>query len=45
MTAWTADAFAEQMWITRRETTSVDTMPASYGGTALVLGAGLRYTR
>lgn len=42
--AWAADAFAEHMWITRRETTSVDTMPASYGGTALVLGAGLRYT-
>lgn len=43
--AWTADAFAEHMWIMRRDTTSIDTMPASYGGTALVLGAGLRYTR
>jgi long-chain fatty acid transport protein len=43
--AWSADAFAEQMWILRRDTTSVDTMPASYGGTALVLGAGVRYTR
>jgi long-chain fatty acid transport protein len=43
--AWSADAFAEHMWIMRRETTSIDTMPASYGGTALVLGAGLRYTR
>lgn len=43
--AWTADAFAEHMWLMRRETTSVDTMPASYGGTALVLGAGLRYSR
>jgi long-chain fatty acid transport protein len=42
--AWSADAFAEQMWILRRDTTSVDTMPASYGGTALVLGAGVRWT-
>jgi long-chain fatty acid transport protein len=42
--SWTADAFAEQMWILRRDTTSVDTMPASYGGTAVVLGAGVRWT-
>lgn len=42
--AWTADVFAEQMFLLRRETTSVDTMPASYGGSALVLGAGLRWT-
>ena len=42
--AWSADAFAEQMWILRRDTTSVDTMPASYGGTALVLGVGVRWT-
>jgi long-chain fatty acid transport protein len=41
--AWTADAFAEHMWLLRRDTTSVDTMPASYGGTALVLGAGVRW--
>src|SRR5439155_9079386 len=40
--AWTADAFAEHMWLLRRDTTSVDTMPASYGGTAIVLGAGVR---
>jgi hypothetical protein len=32
------------MWLLRRETTSVDTMPASYGGTAIVLGAGVRWT-
>ena len=42
--AWTADVFGEHMWILRRDTTSVDTMPASYGGTALVLGAGVRWT-
>lgn len=42
--AWTADVFGEHMWITRRDTTSVDTMPASYGGTALVIGAGVRWT-
>jgi long-chain fatty acid transport protein len=42
--AWTADGFAEHMWILRRDTTSVDTMPASYGGTAIVLGAGVRWT-
>jgi long-chain fatty acid transport protein len=42
--AWTADLFGEQMWILRRDTTSVDTMPASYGGTALVIGAGVRWT-
>ena len=43
--AWSADAFAEQMWILRRDTTSVDTMPASYGGTAVVFGLGVRWTR
>jgi long-chain fatty acid transport protein len=42
--AWAADLFAEQMWLLRRETTSVDTMPASYGGTAMVVGAGLRWS-
>lgn len=42
--AWTADGFAEHMWLLRRDTTSVDTMPASYGGTAIVLGAGVRWT-
>jgi long-chain fatty acid transport protein len=42
--AWSADAFAEHMWLLRRDTTSVDTMPASYGGTALVVGAGVRWT-
>jgi long-chain fatty acid transport protein len=42
--AWSADLFGEQMWLLRRQTTSVDTMPASYGGSAMVLGAGLRWT-
>jgi long-chain fatty acid transport protein len=42
--AWTADAFAEQMWLMSRHTTSVDTMPASYGGSAIVVGAGVRWT-
>ena len=41
---WAADIFGEHMWLLRRDTTSVDTMPASYGGTALVLGAGVRWT-
>ena len=47
--AWSADAFAEHLWILRRETTSPEasptTMAASYGGRALVLGVGLRFTR
>ncbi len=43
--AWTADAFGEVMEILRRQTTSADTMPASYGGTAVILGAGVRWTR
>lgn len=42
--AWTADLFAERMWLLRRDTTSPETMAASYGGTALVLGAGVRFT-
>jgi len=42
--AWSADVFAEHMWLLRRETTNVETMPASYGGTAIVLGAGVRFT-
>jgi long-chain fatty acid transport protein len=42
--AWTADVFGEHMWLMRRDTTSIDTMPASYGGTAIVLGAGVRWT-
>jgi long-chain fatty acid transport protein len=42
--AWAADLFAEQMWLLRRDTTSIDTMPASYGGTAMVVGAGVRWT-
>ena len=44
-TEWTVDAFAERMWLARRDTTSTDTMPASYGGSAIVLGAGVRWTR
>jgi long-chain fatty acid transport protein len=42
--AWSIDAFGERMWLLRRDTTSTDTMPASYGGTALVVGAGVRWT-
>ncbi len=41
--AWSVDAFAEHMWLLRRETTSTETMPASYGGAAIVLGAGVRW--
>jgi len=39
---WAADVFGERMWLLRRDTTSTDTMPASYGGTAIILGAGVR---
>jgi len=42
--AWTADAFAEQMWLLTRQTTSMDTMPATFGGSAIVVGAGVRWT-
>ena len=42
--AWSADVFGERMWILRRATTSIDTMPATYGGSAFVFGAGLRWT-
>lgn len=42
--AWSADIFAEHMWLLRRETTSTETMPASYGGTAIVVGAGIRFS-
>ncbi|MDB4956151.1 MAG: Long-chain fatty acid transport protein [Myxococcales bacterium] len=41
--AWSADLFGEHMWLLRRDTTSTDTMPASYGGSAIVLGAGVRW--
>ncbi len=42
--AWSADLFAEHMWLLRRTTTSTETMPASYGGDAIVVGAGVRWT-
>jgi long-chain fatty acid transport protein len=42
--SFAGDVFGEHMWILRRDTASPDTMAASYGGTALVLGAGLRWT-
>jgi long-chain fatty acid transport protein len=42
--AWSADLFAEHMWLLRRETTNTETMAASYGGTAVVLGAGVRWS-
>lgn len=42
--AWNADVFGEHLWILRRETTSVDTMPASYGGRAVFVGVGIRWT-
>ena len=40
---WSADLFAEHMWLLRRETTNIDSMAASYGGTAIILGAGVRW--
>jgi long-chain fatty acid transport protein len=42
--SFAGDVFGEHMWILRRDTASPDTMAASYGGTAIVLGAGLRWT-
>jgi long-chain fatty acid transport protein len=39
---WAADVFGERMWLLRRDTTSTDTMPASYGGSAIIVGAGVR---
>ncbi|MDB4961057.1 MAG: Long-chain fatty acid transport protein [Myxococcales bacterium] len=42
--AWSADLFAEHMWLLRRDATGTETMAASYGGTAIVLGAGVRWT-
>ena len=41
--AWSADAFAEYMKLLSRDTTSEDTMPASFGGSAVVVGAGVRW--
>jgi len=41
---WSADAFAEGMLLVRRETANMDSMPASYGGNAVVLGLGLRFS-
>jgi long-chain fatty acid transport protein len=42
--AWHADVFGEHMWLLRRETQADDAMQASYGGRALVFGAGVRWT-
>jgi len=39
-----ADAFVEGMWLMRRDTTGMETLPASYGGHAMLAGVGLRYT-
>jgi long-chain fatty acid transport protein len=41
---FSADAFVEGMWLLRRDTTSMETLPASYGGHAMLAGLGLRYT-
>ncbi len=41
---WSADLFAEHMWLLRRETTNTESMAASYGGTAVVVGAGVRWS-
>ena len=38
------DAFAEHMWLLGRDSSGPETMPASYGGTALVFGVGARWT-
>lgn len=37
------DAFAESLWILRRETQNMDALQASYGGRALLAGVGLRW--
>ena len=41
---WTADVFGEYMSLLRRDTSGMETMAASYGGSAVVLGAGVRWT-
>lgn len=38
------DAFAETMFLLRRDTEDMDALQASYGGHALLAGLGLRYT-
>lgn len=42
--AWSVDAFTERMWILRRESGNADALAASYGGTATILGVGVRWT-
>jgi long-chain fatty acid transport protein len=41
---WSVDAFAEQMWLLRRETADMESLQASYGGTATLAGFGVRWT-
>jgi len=41
---FSADAFVEGMWLLRRDTTSMETLPASYGGHATLAGVGLRFS-
>ncbi len=41
--AWSVDAFYESMWLVRRESTSMESLAASYGGSAQILGFGVRW--
>ncbi len=41
--SWSADAFAESMWLLRRDSLNDEALAASYGGHALLLGLGVRY--
>jgi long-chain fatty acid transport protein len=41
--AWSVDAFYESMWLMRRESSSMESLAASYSGTAQILGFGMRW--
>jgi long-chain fatty acid transport protein len=41
--AWSVDAFYESMWLMRRDSSSMESLAASYSGSAQILGFGLRW--
>ncbi len=41
--SWSVDAFYERMFLLRRESASMEALAASYGGSAQILGLGLRW--
>jgi long-chain fatty acid transport protein len=42
--SWSVDAFAETMFLLRRESANAEALAADYGGTAQLFGFGFRYT-